>query len=98
MSVHCAVSLVGGVTGRSRPLEVSAHHTIHFGSYVSRLRNVARAHLPARDGSAQLIRRNALQSIVHVGQMPAVELVKVVVIGRAMFGSVPPVPVATFSD
>ena len=65
---------------------------------VSPLRRECRPAAAAGNRLRQVIRRNAPQCLVNIGEMLAVKFVKVAIIRRMMFRPVPPVPVAALGN
>ena len=98
LPVHRAGAAIGGVHGRAHPVEITADAAIDHGMDVSGLGNEHGAHSAGEDGLSEFLRGRCPERLVDVGEMLAVELVEVAVVGGVMFGTVPPVPVAALGD
>ena len=65
---------------------------------IRRLGHECGTHLNPGDRLREIVRRRCSQRLINVGQMLSIELVKIAIVGRVVFGAIPPVPVAALGD
>src|SRR3954469_15073871 len=84
--------------GRADPIEVAAGGSIEVRVNVGTLLGEADASAGAGDGLRQILGWREAERLIDVGEMLAIQLVEVSVVGGGMFRPIPPVPVAAFGD
>src|SRR5438105_1738221 len=93
-AVHGGSAAVGGIHGGADPIEVSGDVAVDTRMDVSHLRREGDLFaLGTRhgDGVSEVVGRRGAERGVDVGEMLAVELVEVSVVGGMVLGAVPPV-------
>src|SRR5215472_2373851 len=96
--MHSRGAPVGYVDRRAQPVEIADAHTVQPRRDVSSLRREVKLAVIADDRTGERFRRISTQRVIDIGQMLAIELIKLPVVCRVVLGPVPPVPVASFRD
>ena len=78
--MHCGGASIGDVGGRAQPVKVSEVLAVNQRVDVHRLRRKAFLDRRRRDGLGQDMGWRGIKSQIHVGEVFAVEIVKVTVI------------------
>ena len=98
LAVHGGVAAIGNVVRRADPIKVSGVHAINGWMDVRSLVSKAAKPLPGGDRLGKMLRRTLTQCDIDVGQVLAIQLVKIRVILGVVLGAVPPVPVTALRD
>src|SRR5262249_29935386 len=97
-SVHGSGALVRCVSSCPDPFKIAYGIARDSRMDICQLRRKRRSASNTIDWLRKIVGRNGPQCLINVGQMLAVKLVEVAIVGRMMLGTIPPVPITAFPN